>query len=507
MLVAAHLVMVSVVGNGHNSLYNRMVHEVVPEMLGESTFATAKLGSTMPPAPSGLTLDSVMLKPLRVPQQQQQGQDPKQQDHASSSSTPVTNVQIPEPAPAASTSLEDVGSSLPQGDDDVLPFPSSIMSSLFKSLPISELGPDPESYLDPLGKIFAEIERIEASTGFSAEATADVKALRMIGSSSNRESIDAVSDEIFVAMSKQDLSRYTAPNVVLPLVNSAGEEEGRGVITKSPTPMHLYPNAPVSALKASSPSESEGRQQPPLPLQQPQEELELSQNKRDSVVAGQTALKIGGQEDASIDPQTLPLSNTPPPATLSYLGIPALDPISIILIGGQQNKQQKQQEQEGQQPEESLLPWSKTPPYLLPPIVTSGNPNAADPQTSIFGPRDPNKTLGYNLAGVHWLVYLFSQTLLIFLLFTLFLGVLILTEFVLDREDDDLVQIQYLYWSRIVGIASATIVSAVHGSLLSGYVLLEEHTDWIAKAAVGAIVVYWVGMTWIMNRMTGPLPY
>ncbi|KAG0285144.1 hypothetical protein BGZ96_010548 [Linnemannia gamsii] len=452
----------------------------------------------MPSAPSRLALDSAMAKPLRVPQQQQQqqqGKDTEQQNHASFPPTPATNIQIPAPAPATSTSLEDVDPNLPQGED-LLPFPSLIMSSLFKSLPTSELGPDPESYLGPLEEIFAEIERVEASTGFSAETAADVKASRMIGSSGKSESMDAAGDEIFVAMSKQDLSRYKKSNVVIPLANKAGEKS-RGVITKSPIPIHLYPNAPASALKVTLPSEAEEQQQSQPPLQQPQEELELSQqNKRDAIVAGQTALKIDGQVDASIVPQT---SNPPPPAVLPSLGIPALDPISIILLGAQQNEQQKQQEQKEQQP--------KTPPYLLPFIAASGNPNAADPQISIFGPRDPNKTIGYNLAGVHWLLYLFSQIFLIFLLFTLFLGVLILTEFVLDREDDDLVQIQCLYWGRVVGIASATIVSAVHGSLLSGYVLLEEHTDWIAKAAVGAIVVYWVGMTWIMNRMTGPLPY
>jgi hypothetical protein len=462
-----------------------------------------------------------MVEPLRIPQQ-------NHAPSASASSSPATNFQVPAPSPTASTSLDDVDSSLPQEAEDVLPLPSSIISSLFKSLPTSELGPGPElslptsdlggpdleSYLNPLEEIFAEIERIEASTGFSAEAAADEESLRMIGSRTRGENTDAIGDEIFVAMSRQDLSRYKGPNVVIPLANSLGGEEGRGVVSKSPVPMHLYPNAPASALEVSSPTESEEQLLPP---QQLQEESELSQqNKRDSVVAGQMALKIGGQEDEPIGPPASLSSYPPPPTpptTPPSLGMPALDPISIILMSAQQIQQQKQQEQQEQQEqqqqqqlEEPLLPLPK-PSYFPPSITAVIAASSADPQTSIIGPRDPNKTLGYNLAGVHWLLYLFSQALLIFLLFTLFLGVLILTEFVLDREDDDLVHIQYLYWSRVVGIASATIVSAVHGSLLSGYVLLEEHTDWIAKAAVGAIAVYWVGMTWIMNRMTGPLPY
>lgn len=114
---------------------------------------------------------------------------------------------------------------------------------------------------------------------------------------------------------------------------------------------------------------------------------------------------------------------------------------------------------------------------------------------------------GYNLAGVHLMLFVAANGFLIFLLATLFLGVLIMTEFVLDREDDDLVQLKWLYWGRVIGIATATIVSAVHGSFLSGYVLLDGQSDWIAKAAVGTIFVYWVSMTWVMNRITGPLPY
>ncbi|KAG0037909.1 hypothetical protein BGZ82_001552 [Podila clonocystis] len=114
---------------------------------------------------------------------------------------------------------------------------------------------------------------------------------------------------------------------------------------------------------------------------------------------------------------------------------------------------------------------------------------------------------GYNLVGVHLMLFIAANGFLIFLLTTLFLGVLIITEFVLDREDDDLVQLKWLYWGRVIGIATATIVSAVHGSFLSGYVLLDGQSDWIAKAAVGTILVYWVSMTWLMNRITGPLPY
>ena len=127
---------------------------------------------------------------------------------------------------------------------------------------------------------------------------------------------------------------------------------------------------------------------------------------------------------------------------------------------GQQNQNEQQQQQE---PEAPLLPWSKPPPNFPPSIAASAsvastkNPATTDPFFTIFAHCDSNCTLGYNLMSAHWILYLVA----------LFLGVLILTEFVLDREDDDLVQTQYLYWSRVVGIALATIVSAVHGSLLS----------------------------------------
>ncbi|KAG0308892.1 hypothetical protein BGZ99_001048 [Dissophora globulifera] len=113
----------------------------------------------------------------------------------------------------------------------------------------------------------------------------------------------------------------------------------------------------------------------------------------------------------------------------------------------------------------------------------------------------------YDLQVLHWTLYIGAQGFLVFLLIMLFLGVLVLTEYVLDREDEDFAQLQYLYWARVVGIASATIVSAVHGSLLSGYVLLDGQSDWIAKAAVGAICMYWVTMTSVMSKVVGPLPY
>lgn len=114
---------------------------------------------------------------------------------------------------------------------------------------------------------------------------------------------------------------------------------------------------------------------------------------------------------------------------------------------------------------------------------------------------------GYNLAGIHLLLFLAAQTALFVLLTTLLLGVLIMTEFVLDREDEDVAKIRWYFWGRIFGLITATVVSAVHGSFLSAYVLLDGQSDCIAKAVVGAILFYWVGMIALMNRTTGPLPY
>jgi hypothetical protein len=93
----------------------------------------------------------------------------------------------------------------------------------------------------------------------------------------------------------------------------------------------------------------------------------------------------------------------------------------------------------------------------------------------------------YSLTGLHWMIYIGSQCFLIVLLVMMFLGVLIMMEHVLDIEDEDLINLKYHYWARVVGIVTATITSAIHGSILSGYVLLDGHSDWIAKAAVGAI--------------------
>ncbi|KAF9324380.1 hypothetical protein BGZ91_002985 [Linnemannia elongata] len=338
----------------------------------------------------------------------------------------------------------------------------------------------------------ASLEDLDFSSFFMSFPTSELEP--ELSSYLGESAVDG--SEIFVAVSQREQSDNKKANVVLPMANG-------GVAVKSLVPMHLYPDAPKSAFKVS----------PPGPKDQQPQGQELEQDKRDSVVAGQTSLNVGGGEeeqdkDALINSETAP-SALPP----LQFAMPSLDPISNTLMGagalGHQNQNNRQQQQG---PEAPLLPWSSPPPNFPSSIAASAseastNPTSTVPFSTIVAHRDPNRTLGYNLMGIHWIIYLFAQGILIFLLVTLFLGVLILTEFVLDREDDDLVQIQYLYWSRVVGIASATIVSAVHGSLLSGYVLLEEHTDWIAKAAVGAIVVYWVGMTWIMNRMTGPLPY
>ncbi|KAF8979477.1 hypothetical protein BGZ46_005375 [Entomortierella lignicola] len=114
---------------------------------------------------------------------------------------------------------------------------------------------------------------------------------------------------------------------------------------------------------------------------------------------------------------------------------------------------------------------------------------------------------GYNLIGLHWIIYIGTQIILISLLFVLFLGVLVLTEYALDLEDDDTANLGYYYWARVVGITMTTIVSAIHGSLLSGYVIVDGQSDWIAKAAVGATCVYWGIITWATNRIAGPLPY
>lgn len=169
--------------------------------------------------------------------------------------------------------------------------------------------------------------------------------------------------------------------------------------------------------------------------------------------------------------------------------------------------------------QEELQPSSPQPqlntapalPVVLPSSLESQEQNASaqakDLESGPIFTHSKDVPAGYNLAGVHLMLFIAANGFLIFLLTTLFLGVLIMTEFVLDREDDDLVQLKWLYWGRVIGIATATVVSAVHGSFLSGYVLLDGQSDWIAKATVGTIFVYWVSMTWLMNRITGPLPY
>ncbi|KAF9901507.1 hypothetical protein BX616_002234 [Lobosporangium transversale] len=121
--------------------------------------------------------------------------------------------------------------------------------------------------------------------------------------------------------------------------------------------------------------------------------------------------------------------------------------------------------------------------------------------------RKSFQPLGFDIKSSYWLLFIGSQGVLVFLLVMLLLGVLILTEYVLDQEDEDCVNRTFLYWGRIFGVTIATVTSAIHGSILSGYVLIDGLSDWIAQAAVGSICLYWVSMVWIMNRIIGPLPY
>ena len=168
---------------------------------------------------------------------------------------------------------------------------------------------------------------------------------------------------------------------------------------------------------------------------------------------------------------------------------PFVDPISIVL--------------------QNIQGVPPTPPQPDEAILFRNSISSSSPPSDPSSPSSSSTVIvpGFNLAGMYWTLFIASQAFLIFLLVTLFLGILILTEFVLDREDEDYGQLKYLYWGRVFGVAVATIVSAIHGSLVSGYVIIDGHSDWIAKAAVGSICIYWVSMTWVMNRITGPLPY
>ncbi|KAG0279279.1 hypothetical protein BGZ95_001754 [Linnemannia exigua] len=476
------------------------------------------------PLPTGVVLNSQKVEPLQVLSQELGQEQEQQQEQDNTAAAPKTNKAEVQPT---ILTFEDVDSTLTQAQagggvgEETLQLPSSIVSSFFTSLPDSDqrsntAGAESSSssplMMDPLEPMLTSMDRIADAPGVTGEyvtvveemirnandVASGIGGIDTNANSANAAAMDEIIDAAAVmAMRKRAVQLAAAPG-------------GEDVAVESPVPIHLYPSAPASALEVSKDSvDSIEKQQPKQPQHRQEQELQQHQDKRDSVVGGQTALKVDGQEeDTPSSPQTD--TQVQLPSTVPFV-VPQLDPISIILMGvpGQEQHQDGQDQLEQQQSPEPLLYWLKPPSYYTP--ADSNNPSSSSSSSSsssaLFDHQDPNRTLGYNLITFHWLLYLTAQSILIFLLVTLFLGVLILTEFVLDREDEDLVQIQYLYWSRVAGIASATIVSAVHGSLLSGYVLLEEHTDWIAKASVGAIVVYWCGMTWIMNRMTGPLPY
>ncbi|KAF9083313.1 hypothetical protein BGX29_003241, partial [Mortierella sp. GBA35] len=440
MLVAAHLMIVHVVGNGHNSTYNRMVDGMPPSALVPT--GMGMLGSVEA---------TVQLVPHTVePLQQQQGPE---------------TVDIQGPV------LSDVVVAADQTQQECQ---GGIISSLFLAGPASERGG--EAYMDPLEVIAAELERIEverinAATDPTAVAELESEEVCDTAPATTEDQRPIPADELIITTIKRKRSEEIVETT------SAVDEAP----VKSPVPMHLYPSATGSALEVSSDSIEQ------LPKEQEQDVLlgqQQPQDKRNSV-SGQTSLQVGDQEEGvNVNQGEEKKEHEDSILSPPFLQPPSLDPLSIILMGATGQDQQQQQPSSSDSSAPEILPRSKPSPNLPKAIGTAAaaSSSVAD-KNSYFDHPNNNRTLGYNLLGVHWLLYLTAQSILIFLLITFFLGVIILIEFVLDREDEDLCQNQYLYWSRVVGIATATVVSAVHGSLLSGYVLLEEHTDWTAKAA------------------------
>ncbi|KAI1312592.1 hypothetical protein EDD11_002938 [Mortierella claussenii] len=200
-----------------------------------------------------------------------------------------------------------------------------------------------------------------------------------------------------------------------------------------------------------------------------------------------------------------PFFDIPVSASISAPRVDASTPSSTIPIIADEHSNDHHFGQ-AQQPFLTTITVASEPPLHLNNNINM-NTTKSSRANALFYHSGFNDSIGYNLIGLHWMIYIVSQLFLVFLLFMLFLGVLILTEYILEQEDENFVNLKYLYLARVVGIASATIMSAVHGSILSGYVLLDGQTDWIAKATVATTFVYWSSMVWIMNRVTGPLPY
>ncbi|KAG0048500.1 hypothetical protein BGZ83_006563 [Gryganskiella cystojenkinii] len=276
------------------------------------------------------------------------------------------------------------------------------------------------------------------------------------------------------------------------VANADGNAEGSVSASAIPESVHLDKSRfktliPNHILNPDKESHLEQQQDDPARDIRPPQERDLQQT---SLQVGETTMSSSVEEQAIQDTVSTPV--IPPKegaATTTESGPMFIDPMSIIL--------------------NQVIPLAAgTPPTPAQPDEAILFRNSISSSSTPSGSSSPTVLVpGFNLVGMYLTLFIASQCFLVFLLVTLFLGVLILTEFVLDREDEDYAQLKYLYWGRVIGIATATIVSAVHGSLLSGYVIIDGHSDWIAKAAVGSICIYWVSMTWIMNKMTGPLPY
>ncbi|KAG0293029.1 hypothetical protein BGZ98_002378, partial [Dissophora globulifera] len=431
-LVAAHLMMVHLLANAHNTTYHPLTQTFTP----------------IQPLPQ-----------LQLQQQQQQQQPPVQQIQQPIHMTAIT-------ATSATPIVANIGSAAAGNGQEATDrpgqdprvsnmLPLAISDSLEEALAETQTWPIPftTSFLLHLPLQEAEAHQQQQEEEKEEDATVDKNGVVMAASRLSKRSRDSA------AIDNAPMFKTLVPMHLLK-PSTDGDSSAVWELKTSDSDDH-------AAIHPQQEQRDMSSQQPFLPGEQPQQPQPQPQQQQQQ------------QQPAVLSSDGTGISDTPSiPAKTATTGENVTPPPQLE---GESNGNTANSTEQGSRGDASI--------------------HFSDPEAmAILSPGY------YDLQVLHWTLYIGAQGFLVFLLIMLFLGVLVLTEYVLDREDEDFAQLQYLYWARVVGIASATIVSAVHGSLLSGYVLLDGQSDWIAKAAVGAICMYWVTMTSVMSKVVGPLP-
>ncbi|KAG0228343.1 hypothetical protein BGW41_003442 [Actinomortierella wolfii] len=513
LLVAIQLLLVHLVATPHNSRYNALIHTTISKPK-----TSLQSRPTIPPSNALQEGSQSQSHPYSQHQQQQHQHQQvlPSKEWAVQDATPVKGAMLIESMTATDDPNVDQQNSRPL----------SASHDTLQTISLVSTGANPKPALLDVAAIQPRHlqwrrwwwpRRLD--TRVEKHTTAD-------GITSNKKSLD-VNDEVMggkrgkktnteIKSNKED----SVPPLLAPVPAGGSEAQRRDkpVPIKSPIPTHLLPFPFAAPSPPQPPSLSTDDLGGPVVIEPPippadTDVPEATLGDGDDIMR----LAMEGLQRKNDHPRLPPDDILIPVLVLGVTHDAESTSTSAITSSGPSVAQQQQQQPESIQALSSFRANIESQSYH--PEYQShqqqhrdSEPKSEDLSELLLSPHTSTshtRTGFYSIAGFMTVFFVGSQVALIGLLTMLFLGVLILTEFILDREDDetDPQRRCKLYWARGCGIAVATVASAFHGSMLSTYVLLDGQSDWICKAVIVAIAFYWPAIITLMKRVTAPPPW